>query len=81
MKARVPNIKDFVKERNEALFSLDEEKIKTFIKKYGLRVSENPKIFWASVYKAVYNITTTPPEIKEKAKKWLDENGMSTEVF
>ena len=70
-------IKEFVKARNEAVFSLDENKIKAFMKKYT-RFEEPPKdkiVFFAMVFKAICNITDAPPEVKAKAKIWLKEHG------
>lgn len=81
MKANTPKINDFVKERDEALFSLDERKIRAYAEKYGVRLSNEPKVFWGSVYKAIYNIIDAPTELKQKAKEWLDKNGMSTKIF
>lgn len=74
------NIEKFVRERNEALFSLDEKKIKDYAKKYGLSLPEHPIVFWGAVYKSIYNITTTPQDLKQKAKDWLDEHNMSTDI-
>ena len=44
----------FVKERNEALFSLDRKKIEAYMIKYGeTEITQTPdNVFWASVYKA-----------------------------
>lgn len=74
------NIEKFVRERNEALFSLDEKKIKDYAKKYGLSLPEHPIVFWGAVYKSIYNITNSPQELKQKAKDWLDEHNMSTDI-
>ncbi|MDD6490281.1 MAG: hypothetical protein PUG48_10845 [Clostridia bacterium] len=74
------NPEEFVKERNEALFSLDEEKIRAYAKKYCVSLPENPKVFWGAVYKSIYNVTDAPQELKDKAKAWLEENGMSTKI-
>lgn len=70
-------IQRFVSERNEALFSLDEAKIKAYLRKYGEKeVADAPElIFWAAVYKAILGITDAPEELKEKAKGWLARNG------
>lgn len=71
-------IKRFVKARNEVLFSLDEEKIKAFMKKYtGIKPKNisSETVFWAMVYKAICNIADAPSEIKAKAKAWLKEHG------
>lgn len=73
-------IKEFVKERNEALFSLDEKKIKAYMKKYCVPEPHNERIFWAMVYKAICNITDAPPEVKDKAKAWLKEHGFKEDI-
>lgn len=43
----------FVKERNEALFSLDRSTIEAYLKKRGMGVPENDIVFWAAVYKSM----------------------------
>ena len=73
-------MKQFVEERNEALFSLDKEKITQYMKKYGTKVPNNELIFWAGVCKAICNITDAPLEIKEKASEWLKSHGMSEKI-
>ena len=70
----------FVKERNEALFSLDRPTIEAYLKKRGMGVPENDIVFWAAVYKCIYNITDAPAELKEKAIAWLQAHGMRGEV-
>ena len=69
----------FVKERNEALFSLDRKKIEAYMIKYGeTEISQTPDtVFWTSVYKAICGIKDTPEAIESKAKEWLHEHGMS----
>lgn len=48
----------FVKERNEALFSLDRKKIEAYMIKYGeTEIAQTPDVvFWASVYKAICGV-------------------------
>lgn len=71
-------LKDYVKERNTALFSLDEATIRNFTRKYGLReLSPNPKVFWGAVYKAVLNTQECPADVAEKARSGLKRLGMS----
>lgn len=70
----------FVKERNEALFSLDRSTIESYLKRRGMGVPENDIVFWAAVYKSIYNITDAPAELKEKAITWLQAHGMRGEV-
>ena len=73
-------IKKFVKERNEALFSLDEKKIKAYMKKYCVPDPHSERVFWAMVYKAICNIADAPPEVKAKAKVWLKEHGFKESI-
>jgi hypothetical protein len=69
----------FVKERNEALFSLDRKKIEAYMIKYGeTEIAQTPDVvFWASVYKAICGIKDAPEAIVNKATAWLHEHGMS----
>ena len=72
-------IERFVKERNEALFSLDRKKIEAYLIKNGEACfADAPDlIFWAGVYKAICGITNAPPELVKKAHSWLAENGFA----
>lgn len=70
----------FIKERNKALFSYDEAKIKAHMRKYGVQIPDNEIVFWAAVNKCICNITSAPPELVAKAEKWLAEHGMSKEI-
>ena len=51
-------LENFVKERNEALFSLDRDRIEAYLAKHGDATSENASdmVFWAGVYKAICRI-------------------------
>ncbi len=66
-----------MKERNEVLFSLDEEKIKSYAKKYQVVLPDNELIFWAAIHKTIIDIESAPMELKEKSAIWLIENGYS----
>ncbi len=70
-------ISEFAKKRNEVLFSLDKEKILDFC---GGNAPEDDEVFWAGVYKAICNITSTPPELREKAISWLSLHGYSPDI-
>jgi len=72
-------IERFVKDRNEALFSLDRKKIEAYLIKYGETefVNTPDLLFWAGVYKAICGITGAPAELVEKAHGWLTENGFA----
>nr|DAO85298.1 MAG TPA: hypothetical protein [Caudoviricetes sp.] len=70
----------YAKERDEALWSLDEKRIKAFLNKYRMDWPENDVVFWAGVYKAVLAIVDTPEEVKVKARAWLDDHHMSESI-
>lgn len=65
----------FVHDRDEALLSLDEKKIRAFTRKYNISISDNPIVFWASVYKAVLAMKHCPEDIRKQAGDWLDSHG------
>ena len=69
------NIKNFVKERNEALFSLDKEKLLNYCKKYDIPIPENELVFWAGVHKARLGVTSLCDEKKQESIEWLNEHG------
>lgn len=70
-------LEEFVKERNEALFSLDRSKIEAYMKKYGQLEAEKvpDNLFWANVYQAICGIKDAPDELVSKALMWLYKNG------
>ena len=72
----------FIKERNDALFSLDRKKIEEYSAKYGFSgASDLPdRVFWAGVYKAICNMSSAPADVVEKAKNWLAANGFSETI-
>ncbi len=76
------NFESFVRERNEALFSLDRKKIEAYLMKNGeTRFVDAPDlIFWAGVYKAICSITNAPPALVKKARGWLAKNGYSASI-
>lgn len=74
--------KQFVKDRNEALFSFDKEKILKFMKKYHMdKVPEKDNVFWGGIAKAVMNIPNAPEDAKKHAQTLLDKLGWSNKIF
>jgi hypothetical protein len=73
-------IATLVKERNEALFSLDRAKIERYARKYGLKLPSSDEVFWLAVHKAICNIPSAPRELKRKSKKYLREHGSSPSI-
>ena len=70
-------LKETVRERNEAFMSLDREKILAYMSKNEMPVPKAEKMFWVSVHMARLGIKTMPEEEKEKSRQWLKENGFS----
>ena len=68
-------IENFVKERDEALLSLDKAKILACAEKYGVRLPKNELVFWASVHKSILAINSADEAQKAKSKAWLLEHG------
>ena len=75
------NIKKFVKERNEAIFSLEKEKIVAYCKKYDIPIPENEQVFWVGVYKSILAIENSPEHLKQKAIERLDEHGFKRTIY
>ncbi len=71
---------NFIRERNEALFSLDRSRIEEYLRKRGKRIPENDIVFWASIYKVICHIDEAPAELVEHAKLWLYSHGMSEKI-
>ncbi len=73
------SIDQFKKDRNEAMLSMDEKKIRAYMKKYGNQANQPlGDIFWASVHKARTAIPSIPLEERIKSKKWLIERNLSS---
>ena len=78
---------DFIKERNEALLSLDENKIDAYMKKYNphCKKPKDKKVYWAGIHKAICNLYLVPDneitlEQFERSYNWLEKNGFSPEI-
>ena len=75
-------VASFVKERNDALFSLDRKKIEAYCAKYGDNDSADMPdvVFWAGVYKAICAIKNAPEDKLQIARTWLKANGFSASI-
>ena len=75
-------VASFVKERNDALFSLDRKKIEAYCAKYGDNDSADVPdvIFWAGVYKAICVIKNAPEDKVQIAQTWLKAHGLSASI-
>lgn len=64
------------RERDEALLSLDEARIRAFFRKWNeYEIPAEPAVFWGSVHKAVTGATNLPIEFRRASKAWLLERG------
>lgn len=65
---------DFNRERNEALTSMDEHRIRAMVRKWnGTEMPSNKKVFWGAVHKAITGALNLPIEVRRTSKAWLDE--------
>ena len=71
---------EYARRRNEALFSLDYDKIMAFFNSNSQNddLSEiDTETFWLVVYKMICNIKDPPEPVLRKAKEWIREHGYS----
>lgn len=66
----------FVRERDEALLSLEKEKIVFFCRKYGVYYPHSEIEFWKSVHKARVALKGIPEPDKEISREWLLQHGV-----
>lgn len=80
MTKRPFDLQQFNSDRDEALLSLDKEKIQAFQKKYniGFRPS-NERVFWAGVHKSILVLNAATEEQKMRSSEWLKTNGFSVQ--
>ncbi len=69
-----PEQTQFIKDREDALLSLDKAKIKAYMLKYGVPIPADD-VFWMAVHRAISLCTTFPDAARQKSKEWLDERG------
>ena len=75
-------VESLVKERNDALFSLDRRKIEAYLVKHGeAETAKAPDLlFWASVYKAICGIKGAPKDVVAKAHSCSPEMGFPSRL-
>lgn len=70
------DIKEFIKQRDEALLSLNKEKIIALSESSGpYEVPDDENVFWAGVHKARLGVVTFSEEVKEESRSWLNKHG------
>ena len=70
-------LQQFLRDRIDALLSMDEDKIRAFHTKYnpGGLLPLHPEAFWRAVHKAITAIPTIPMNKRVESKRWLIEHG------
>lgn len=72
-------IERFNAERNEALLSLDEQRIRAMVRKWnGTEMPKNMKVFWGAIHKAISGATSLPLEFRQRSKAYLDEQSLQS---
>jgi hypothetical protein len=66
-----------LKARNEALASLDEQRIRDYFASVGKTAPSHPETFWLTIHKIIVNIPELPHEIRARSDAWLAERGYS----
>ena len=80
------DVKQWLKDRNEAFTSMDEKKIKAYCKKYEIEVPEDEDVFWAGVHKSICNLfleVDTCIDIKQynESYHWLIAHGYNPSII
>ncbi len=71
---------EYTRKRNEALFSLDHDKIVAFFEGYDTEMPKDPELFWLVVCQMICNIKYPPVAVWRKAVAWLHEHGYAEEI-
>ena len=66
-------------ERDAALLSMDEERIRAFARKWNqAELPRHPIAFWGAVHKTITGVADLPREFRMKSKQWLDKHGFGS---
>jgi hypothetical protein len=74
-KPKAPWLQRFLQDRDSALLSLDEGKLRAYMRKYGETPPSNPVVFWVGVHKAITACMSLPIEFRRKSAMWLAVRG------
>ena len=69
--------KQFIRDRDKALLSLDKEKITAYCNKYGIPIPDREIVFWAGVHKGIVSMKSSTAEQKCNSAMWLVEHGFN----
>lgn len=71
---------EFITMRDEALLSLDEEKICALAKVIGINVPSDKETFWIGIHKARCHATEYPEGAKQFSRDWLKGHNSSGDM-
>lgn len=72
-------LETFTRERDKALLSLDEYKIRAMFFKFNEReMPANKEVFWAAVHKAITGNLNLPINFRNKSKVYLTDRGLQS---
>lgn len=72
--------KEYVADRNFAIRSMDETKIKAFMEKWLIMVPAHPELFWRMVHKTRFHLQAATLAEKMESQAWLEKRGSNTDV-
>jgi len=73
------DMKDFIRERDEALLSLDKKKLEAYFKKYDVDMPTNENEYWAGIHNARLAHQKFSKDVKKISRDWLIEHGFTPE--
>jgi hypothetical protein len=77
---RHPDLMRYMHERNAALYSGDEARIRAVCRDWAeFELPEHPEVFRGTVHRAITAIPILPPPFREQSKRWLEERGLRPE--
>lgn len=74
-------IQELVRERDEALLSLDLQKLLSYCRKYHVHIPDNIEAFWGGVHKARLICESIPEPEKQQSREWLTAHGFTLEPY
>ena len=76
MTGNVMLLKRFIAERDAALLSMDEKKIRAMVREHnGVEMPADRATFWVAVHKARSAAATLPREEQRRSIEWLKARG------
>ena len=71
------DIQEYVKKRDDAMLSLDRERIIALFNETKIEIPEDETTFWAGVHMARMEVKSFSAEVKAESLEWLHANGFA----